>query len=445
MTRVAVVGAGIAGLSCAYELARGGADVVVLESRDRAGGVIVTDRVGGYVVEGGPDSLLSVKPAGLELVRELGLGDRIVPALSRRVYVQHDGELHPLPEGVFLTVPTKLGPLWKSGLFTLGGKLRMGLDLVLPRGAEADDESLGSFVRRRLGRQALERLAEPLMAGIYLADAEELSLRATFPRFLEMEREHRSLIKALRRAPPGGSVSPFVSLRGGLGELVERLESALPAGTIRKGATVRALEPGWTLKLDGGSISADRLVLAVPPPAAAELLRPLDAGLSDAIAGIRVASSATVSLGWPVSAIARPLDGTGFVIPRSERGTMLACTWTSSKFEGRAPEGKVLVRAFVGEAAMPVSDADLVAAIRAELERRIGAKGEPEIARVYRWPGANPIYRVGHERRVKQIEERASAKLPGLSIIGSGLRGIGIPDNVKDGRTTARRILGLTA
>lgn len=443
MTRVLVVGAGIAGLSCAYELSRGGAQVTVLESRDRAGGVIVTERTGGYVIEGGPDSILSIKPAGLELVKELGLGDRIVPALSRRVYVQHADELHPLPEGVFLTVPTKLGPMLKSRLFTLGGKLRMGMDLVLPRGSEVEDESLGSFVRRRLGRQALERLAEPLMAGIYLADAEELSLRATFPRFLDMEREHRSLIRALRRAPPGGSVSPFVSLRGGLGELVEKLVAALPTGSIRTGCTVRAIFPGWTVRLDGESLSADRVVLAVPPPAAATLLNPHDPELAAALESIRAASSATVSLGWPASAVARPLDGTGFVIPRAERGTILACTWTSSKFEGRAPEGKVLVRAFIGETGLGAGDAELIASVRWELERRIGAKGEPEIARVFRWPAANPIYRVGHDRRVREIEERSTAKLPGLSIIGSGLRGIGIPDNVKEGRATARRILGV--
>ncbi len=441
MKRVAVVGAGIAGLSAAYELHRRGAAVTVFETRPRAGGVLLTERTGGWTVEGGPDSILTMKPAGLELVKELGLGDQVVPTLSRRVYVRFRGELHPLPEGVFLTVPTKAGPFLKSRLFSWPGKIRMGLDRILPRGPEVEDESLGSFVRRRLGGEALERLAEPLMAGIYLADADELSMKATFPRFLEMERTHGSLIKALRKAPQApGSVSPFVSLRDGLGQIADRLVAALPPGAVRTGAPVRRLEPGWTLRLDAGPETADAVILAVPPPEAATLVEPLDADLAARLRGIRCSSSATISLGWPKSAVTRDLDGTGFVIPKAERRAMMACTWTSSKFPGRAPEGRVLVRAFVGEAALGGSDAELIQAVRSELEGILGTKGEPEIARIFRWPGANPVYAVGHEARVREIELRA-AKFPGLALIGAGLRGIGIPDNVKEGRATAARLM----
>jgi oxygen-dependent protoporphyrinogen oxidase len=420
--RVVVVGGGIAGLACAYELSRGGARVTLVERDRRLGGVVRTERVGEFLVEGGPDSFLATKPWARELCEELGLADRLIPSRARRVYVLSGGSLHPLPEGLFLTVPSKMGPFLRSGLISWRGKLRMAMDLVLPRGPDVEDESLASFVRRRLGREALEKLAEPLMAGIYVASAEELSLRATFPRFADMEREHRSLIRALRRAPPSGNVSPFLSLRGGIGELVDRLVARLEGVTILTGKEVLGLEPSWRVRLADGAIEADAVVLAVPAYEAARLW--------PGVPEVKYVSTTVVSLGYAAGDVP---EGSGFVVPRSEGRRILACTWSSRKFEGRAPEGRLLVRCFVkgeGEGAEEVA--------REEMREILGLREEPLFARSWVWPRRNPVYAVGHERRMREFEER----LPrGLHVAGSGFHGIGIPDCVRDGRATARRVL----
>jgi oxygen-dependent protoporphyrinogen oxidase len=424
--RVAVLGGGIAGLSCAYELHRTGVPVTVVE-RERLGGVILTRRQGDFLVEGGPDSFLTTKPWAKELCEEIGLGDRLIPTLSRRVYVLSGGRLHPLPEGLFLTVPTRVWPFLTSGLLSFAGKMRMGLDLVLPRGPEVEDESIGSFVRRRLGREALEKLAEPIMAGIYVASADELSLRATFPRFAQMEREHRSLIKALRRAPPSGPLSPFLSLRGGMAELVERLLSRMAGVTFLTGREAVRLEragAAWTVRLNDGALEADDVVLAVPAPEAAKLW--------PGVPGIKYVSTTTVSLAYRGGP--RLPEGTGFVIPRGEGRKILACTWTSQKFEGRAPADHVLVRCFVRG-----TEGDAERLAREEMRDILGLTGDPVLSQVYRWPDRNPVYEVGHERRVREFEAAMPA---GLHLCGSGFHGAGLPDCVRDGRAVARKIMG---
>ncbi len=444
MKRVAVIGGGIAGLAAAWELHKGGARVTLLESRPRLGGVIVTKRLRGWLLEGGPDSFLTTKPAAVELVREVGLGEHLIPSRSRRVYVLSQGELHPVPEGVHLTVPTKAWPILKSGLFTWRGKLRM-LSERWRRAAPAQgDESLGSFVRRRFGNEAFEKLAEPLMAGIHLAPGDRLSLKSTFPRFAEMERERGTLIRAMKHADPAGPVSPFASLRGGVGALVERLVERMPGVEFRTGAAVRRIERGYRLVLDGGTVAADAVVVAAPAPAAAELLASLDAGLAEALRAIEYVGSATVSLGWPREAVPRELDGTGFVIPRAEAGSIMACTWSSSKFERRAPEGRVLLRCFVPPEGLAAPDAEIVARARETLKRALGITAEPELAEVFRWEGANPVYAVGHEERVREIESRR-ATIPNLFLTGAGYRGLGLPDCISDGRGTGRAALRVLA
>jgi oxygen-dependent protoporphyrinogen oxidase len=421
MKRVLIVGGGIAGLSCAYELHKAGWPVTIVE-KGRLGGVILTERSEGYLIEGGPDSFITTKPWAKELCEEIGLGDRLMSARARGFHVLWEGKLHPVPDGVFLAVPTRLWPFLASGLFSLGGKFRMAMDLILPRGPEMEDESIGAFVRRRLGREALEKLAEPVMAGIYVASADELSLRATFPRFAEMEREHRSLIRALRRAPPSGPTSPFVTLRGGMRELVDRLVSRMTGVTFVGGREVVALEPGWRVRLDGSVMEADVVVLAVPGPCAARLWAGVPA--------IRHVSTATVSLGYRGRL---DLDGTGHVIPRSQRKGMVACTWTSSKFEGRAPADRTLIRCFYDR-----TDGDLARRAHEELREVLPLGGEPEFARAFTWPDASPVYEVGHIRRVEEFEARLP---PGLHVAGAGFHGIGIPDCIRDGRAVARRIL----
>jgi len=424
VTRVVVIGGGIAGLACAYELSKGGATVTVVE-KERLGGVIRTERQGDFLIEGGPDSfLVSSKPWARELCEEIGLGDQLIPSRSKKVYVLSGGELHEMPEGVFLTVPTKIGPFLDSTLFSVWGKLRMGMDLILPRGPEVEDESIGSFIRRRLGREALEKLAEPIMAGIYVASADELSLRSTFPRFADLEREHRSLIKALRKtAAPSGPVSPFMTLRGGVSGLVDRLVSTMSGVTFLSGKEVVGIERGWKVRLTDGAIDADAVVLAVPSPAAAALWPD--------VPRVKYVSTTTVSLAYRRF---RDLDGTGFVIPRAENRRIMACTWTSSKFEGRAPEGHVLVRCFVRG-----TDADAAATAHDEMRSILGVTEDPVVSRSFAWAERNPVYEVGHARRIREFEEKLP---PGLHVCGSGFHGTGLPDCIKDGRAVARKILG---
>jgi protoporphyrinogen/coproporphyrinogen III oxidase len=419
MKKVVVVGGGIAGLSCAYELRKGGAEVTVVE-KDKLGGVIRTERHGDLLIEGGPDSFITQKPWAKELCDELGLADQLIPSKSGKVYVWYRDRLHEMPAGLYLTVPTKVWPFLTSGLISFFGKLRMGMDLVLPRGPEVEDESIGSFIRRRLGAEALEKLAEPIMAGIYVASADELSLRSTFPRFAEMEREHRSLIKAMRKTPRTGNVSPFLSLRDGMKTLVDRLLERMKGVTFLEGKEVTAIAPG-SVTLADGELKADEIVLAIPTPAARRLW--------PSIPPIKYMTTTTVSLAYDTF---RDLEGTGFVIPRSQNRRILACTWTSNKFEARAPAGRLLVRCFIkGDVDDPVRVAS------EEMTAMLGAPA-PLFSRAFHWPERNPVYEVGHARRMREFE----ATLPaGLHLCGSGFHGTGIPDCVKDGRAVARRIL----
>jgi oxygen-dependent protoporphyrinogen oxidase len=323
-------------------------------------------------------------------------------------------------------VPTKWGPFITTGILSWAGKLRMAMDLVLPRGPEVEDESIGSFIRRRLGEEALVKLAEPIMAGIHVASADEISLKATFPRFMELERTHRSLIKAFRKAPaPSGNVSPFLTLRGGMRILVDRILDRMPGVRLLEGrgaTAVRRDGEGWAVEAGGEVLGADAVVLAVPAPAAKALVP----GLPE----VKYVSTQTVTLAYPGPA---PMEGTGFVIPRTEQRRILACTWTSNKFEGRAPEGRFLVRAFIkGE------DPDPVRTATEELKALMGLSAAPDFSRVFTWPQRNPVYEPGHEARVKSAE---GALPPGLKLCGSGFHGAGVPDCVKDGRAVAKSIL----
>jgi oxygen-dependent protoporphyrinogen oxidase len=444
MTRrsVAVVGGGISGLATAYRL-RDRAHVTLIEAEDRLGGTIVTRRDGGFLIEGGPDSFLVQKPWALELCRELGLEGELIPTRHRRAFVYSRGRLHPLPEGMFLTVPTQVVPFALSGLLSLTGKLRMAMDLVLPRGGKGD-ESIGSFVGRRFGREAVEKIAEPIMAGIFVAPADRLSLRSTFPRLAELEREKRSLILALRDLP-SSPTGPFRALRGGMATLVDVLRDRLGSVEVRTRSPARSVSrvgSRWRIGFDGGDVDADDLVLACPAPVGARLLASAAPGVAERIGRIPYVSTSTVTLGYR-SPARRPPEGTGFVIPRRERRRILACTWSSEKFEGRAPEGALLVRCFFGgagrEAEAASSDPDLIRVAREELRDLMGVADEPDVAAVFRWPSTNPIYEVGHEARVAEIEAEL-ARLPGLHLVGAGYRGVGIPDCVRDAGRAAERI-----
>jgi len=465
--RLVVVGGGITGLAAAHhalELARArriALELTLVEARERLGGTIATERAGGFLIEAGPDSFLSEKPWALALCRRLGLEDRLARTDDRyrKVFVWHAGRLHPLPDGWELLAPTRLAPFLSSRLFSWPGTLRMAFDLVLPRGI-ADDESLGAFVRRRLGREALERVAQPLVAGIYTADPDDLSLTATMPRFAELEKQERSIILGLRRARrraletgvSGARWSLFVTLKEGMEDLVAALATRLQPGTVLLKQRVAGVErrgDRWRVATaEGADLDADRVIVATESHAAARMLRYVDPTLATLLAEIPYASSATVTLGYRRADVPHPLDGFGFVVPRTEKRALLACTFSSVKYAGRAPEGDVLLRAFVGgalnEAVLELDDAPLVMRARAELREALGITAAPALARVFRWPKAMPQYHVGHLARVETIERRAGA-LPGLDLAGGAYRGVGIADCVRSGEAAAERALGAGA
>jgi oxygen-dependent protoporphyrinogen oxidase len=461
--RLVVVGGGIAGLSAAHralELARERdrrVELTLLEARDRLGGTIETERTDGFLIESGPDSFLSEKPWALALCRRLGVEDQLVRTddRHRKVLVWRGGRLHPLPDGFQLLAPTQLGPFVRSSLFSWPGKLRMALDVALPRGGTGDDESLGSFVRRRLGAEALERVAQPLVAGIYTADPDDLSLSATMPRFLELERRERSVIlgmwRSMKKAPQPGTSgarwSLFVTFREGMGQLIDTLAARLPAGSVQLKTRVTGLErtgTAWRIGTASGSMDADAVVLACESHAAARLLRYVDPSASTLLAEIPYASSATMTFGYRRAEVPHPLDAFGLVVPRAEKRALLAVTFSSVKYPGRAPEGHVLVRAFLGgalDAAMlDRDDAALIETAREELRQALGLTAAPVITRAHRHPASMPQYRVGHLSRVEAIE-RQTAAVPGLYLAGGAYRGVGIPDCVRSGEVAAEAAL----
>jgi protoporphyrinogen/coproporphyrinogen III oxidase len=443
---VVIVGGGISGLAAAYELHKRGLRVVVLEAGARAGGVITTERFDGWVIDGGPDALLVQKPGAVALCRELGIADRLVSTLTpRTAYVLRDDRFHAIQEGSFLGFPIKLGALARSSLFSIGGRVRMACEALIPRGGDGEDESIASFVRRRFGQEAVDYLADPLLAGIHAGDAERLSMRALFPRLLEAERQSGSVIRAFRalhvKPSPQGA---FVSLPGGTGELVEALAAALPGDTVSISTRVSEIRRAgrYAVHSGAGVHEARAVILAVPAYVAAGLLGHFDTTLAALCEAVPYASTATAAFGFRREQIRHEMRGSGFVVPRVERRALLAGTWVTSKWPGRAPEGHVLMRGFLGGGRDPHRherpDAALIEAAREELTELLGISGEPLFARLFRFTRQSPQYEVGHLQRVTAIEQRLAA-IPGLFVTGSGFRAIGIPDCIADGREAAGR------
>jgi oxygen-dependent protoporphyrinogen oxidase len=503
MKHIVIVGGGISGLAAAHRLfelqSQGPSvaeearpEVLLLEASDRLGGTVRTYRREGFLLEGGPDSFISEKPAALELARRLGLGERIIETneRDRRSFVVRGGRLLPTPEGFQLLAPSRLLPFLTTDIFTWRGKARMALDLLLPRrkdaNGEAADESLAAFVRRRFGREALERMAQPMVGGIYTADPEVLSLRATMPRFLEMEREHRSLILAMwknargtasgarhGRGASGARYSLFLSFDEGTQVLTDTLAARLPEGTARLNTKVESLrlessmlegkpqsprlndepqsprlEDGprrWLLKTGGGeTFSADAVCLALPAYAAARLLRETDAALAEELDAIPYASTATVNLAYRRADIPYPLDGFGFVVPFVERRATLACTFSSVKFHNRAPAGHALLRAFVGGALQPemfeLDDERMTQAVRRDLGDLLGVSAPPLFAHVEKWPRSMAQYHLGHLERLSRISTRLQ-NFPTLALCGNAYTGAGLPDCVRSGESAADNLL----
>ena len=464
--RIVVVGGGIAGLAAAHRLLELSREreapvaVTLCEAGGHLGGTVGTERVDGFLLERGADSFITDKPWALRLCERLGLGPRLrrTDDRFRRTYVVRGGRLQPLPDGFLLLAPTRAWPVLASRVFSWRGKLRLGLDLALPRRRANGDESLGSFVRRRLGREALERVAQPLVGGIYTADPEGLSLAATMPRFLALEGTHRSVILGLRRtasrpetvSAAGARLGLFVTLAGGMGELVEALRSRLGPAAIRLHSPVAVVERagaggGWQVRLAGGeSLAADGVILAGEAPRMAEVVAGLDGGLAARLSEVAYASSAAVTLGYPRAALSHPLDAFGYVVPVAEGRRTLACTFSSIKYPGRAPPGLVLLRVFLGGALDPDllgrGDPELVRLAREDVEALLGASGSPVLTRVSRYPAAMPQYAVGHLDRVLAIERHLAA-WPGLRLAGAAYRGVGIADCVRSGEAAAEALL----
>lgn len=460
--RAVVIGGGVAGLAAAHalqqraEAAGAGLHVTVLEREPHWGGKIRTERRDGFVIEGGPDTFVATKPWGVALCRALGLEARLQPSNAdrRRVYVLRRGRLLPLPDGLAMMVPARPGPMLRTPLLSPLGKLRLGLDLVLPARRAEGDESLGAFLSRRLGRQAYVRLIEPLMSGIYAGDGDRLSLRATFPHLHEWERRHGSLARAAwvfargRRVAPGASPpSIFLTPVGGMGELIEALVERLHGCDLRPGAEADAIErtpDGYRVVLGSGErLSAQAVILAAPAFDAAALLAPHDRALAAELADIEYVSTATVSLAYDLADVPRPLDGHGYVIPRAEGRPALACTWSSTKFPHRAPPGRALLRLFFGRAgqeqALALDDDALLALARRELAETLGVQAAPRLARISRWPRAMPQYNLGHPERLAAIR-RALARWPGLALAGAAYAGIGIPDCIHSAQQAAEAV-----
>jgi len=454
MSRLAVVGGGISGLALAWEALNRDPEleVRVFEGRSRPGGAIETRREDGLVLEGGPDSMITDKPAGVQICRDLGLGDRLQPTNEddRRAMVVRNGRLVPIPEGFRLLAPTRLLPFVLTPVLSPLGKLRIGMDLVLPRRARDGDETLSGFVTRRLGREALERLAQPLVGGIYGGDPERLSLQATMPRFLDLERQHRSVILGLlagmRKSRSKGTSGPryglFVSLEGGIQTLVDRLIQVLPGEAVRTSSPVEAVEPdpgGWRLRGPGVDEVFQAVALAMPGWSAAALTG-FDPVLSRALASIRYSSSAAVNLVFQRDQIPGRLNSFGFVVPRIENRVLLACTFASVKYAGRAPHDQVILRAFSGGAGRE-GDVDrdpeaLVRDLLRDIRDLMGVRGRPLKVWSARHQRVMPQYELGHLDLVAGLESRLESH-PGLFLVGNGFRGVGIPDCVRQAREVA--------
>jgi oxygen-dependent protoporphyrinogen oxidase len=426
---VLVVGAGITGLTAAYELHRRGLRPLVLEASARAGGLILTEQVDGCTIEAGPDAILASKPAGMDLIRELGLESCLQQVRTPGALVLRGDRLYRLPSPSLLGIPSTWRALARYDLLSWRARLRMALEPVVAARDSDRDESVASFFRRRFGPETVDLIAQPLLGGIHAGDIEALSMASLFPKLLDLERTHGSVLRAPRAG--GAARPPFASLTGGMGTLVRALEARLPPDTIRYGSAVDHLDPN----------AHAAVIVAAPAHVAAMLLRPIDPAAADLCAQVPYVSTASVALAWPRTAVSHPLHGTGFVVARRHSAVRItACTWVSSKWEARAPDDTALLRAFVGGAhdpdAVSLSDEEIIAIVRRDLGRVLGIAAAPALARVYRWRRAGAQHTVGHLSRVAEIERRLSAH-GGIFVAGSGFRAVGIPDCVADARRVA--------
>jgi oxygen-dependent protoporphyrinogen oxidase len=477
MKRVVIVGGGVTGLAAAHALEKANerCEVRLLEASSQLGGNLNTIRHNGFIIDTGPDSWIAAKPHATKLAREVGLGDELIGTRpdTRRVYIVWQRKLHPMPEGLILGVPTEVKPLIDSDLLGWDAKLRAGLDLVVParRWKDDDDESIGAFVERRLGSEVAERIAGPLLGGIFAGDPNALSVRACVPQLVDAEREYGSLVRAMRAlrekrraeatakdAAGGGTAesSAFVSLKRGVGDLVLNVAHKLRDAEVftrRPARAIAELAPGdargrWVVETDDGPLHADEVVLAVPANVAAPLVSEVDDELSSMCGAMQYSSAATIFLAYRKFDVRHPLDAVGFLVPHAENRPILACTFVSSKWDHRAPAGQILLRVFVGgarnEGMLDKDDDELVRIARSQMLDLLGIDRSPLFAKVFRFRHTSPQPHVGHIGRVKRLLSQAASH-PGLHLGGNGYLGNGIPDAIRQGEEIAARITPISS
>ncbi len=465
MKRIAIVGGGISGLAAAYafgEKRQAGVPVeyVVFESSPRFGGVLVTDRVDGCLVEAGPDSFLTEKPWAADLCRKIGLADQLIGSndSERKTYIVAKGKLVVMPDGLMFMVPTKIMPTVFSPLFSVGTKLRMAAEWFHPPRKANEDETVAEMVKRHYGSEMVDLLADPLLSGVYGGEASHLSIRAVLPRFADMEAKHGSLGRAMlaaRRKMATAAKAParplFSSLKDGMQQMVDALVAHLDPNSLKPSTPVDAVirqnnrvGGGWTVSAGDKTDHFDAVIVAIPAQAAATVLKSADENLSRDLREIQYSSSITVTLGYDEKVRASLPPGFGFLVPRSEGHRMLAATFVHNKFPHRAPHNRAIVRCFLGgardEQILQSSEDEILRIVRDELRTIIALNAEPSFARVYKWKSAMAQYSVGHLERLQRIETQRQ-KLPGLALAGNGYNGIGVPDCVRSGTEAAGRIL----
>ncbi len=466
MKRVAILGAGISGLACAHRLAelqkqhQNPAQILLFEASDRSGGNIQTESRDGFLLERGPDSFISDKPWALDLCRRLNLEPEILETetQNRKVFVLKKGRLFPVPEGFYMIAPTNIRSFLMTPLFSLSAKCRMMAEPWIAKGSVGLDESVGHFIRRRFGQEALECVGQPMIAGVYSGDPEKLSLRSTMPRFMDMEHSHGSVIRALRaqskkqdalRSASGPRYSLFLSFKNGMVSLVSALEKKLPPDTLKGSARVESVEydaelSKWKICFAGGRAElVDALCSTLSASATGRLFKESDAAFSKELSRMNYESVATLNLAYPEKALPRMLKGFGFVVPALERRSVMACSFSSQKFKGRAPQGHQLLRVFAGGAFgkefFKKSDADLKSSVIEDLKNILGIQGEPLFCSVSRYPDGMPQYEVGHSQWVEGIEAALTGK-KGLFLTGSSYRGSGIADCIHEAEIQAQKL-----
>ncbi|WLR51491.1 protoporphyrinogen oxidase [Bacillus tianshenii] len=462
---VVIIGGGVTGLTAAYymqkEIRERNLPVrcTLIEASDRLGGKIQTYTKNGFVIEKGPDSFLARKKSAARLAAEVGMADNLVANKAGKSYVLVKGRLHEMPGGSIMGIPTKMAPFAFSGLFSPFGKLRAGADLVLPRSKSNNDQSLGQFFRRRLGGEVVENLIEPLLSGIYAGDIDNLSLLATFPQFQHVEQKHRSLILGMKSVTPKApkqkekpenkKTSMFLTVSTGLESFVHAVEKRLDSGSVLKNTAVQAIEKHgerYHITLNNGEvIEADTVIVTTPHKKTAEMFSQYD--FFEPFRHMPSTSVATVAMAFSESAVKEDIDGTGFVVSRNNHYTITACTWTHKKWPHTTPEGKVLLRCYVGRAGseeiVDCSDDEIKNAVLEDLNQTMSITEEPEFSVITRWKNSMPQYTVGHKQRIETIKEKLDNELPGVFLAGASYEGLGLPDCIDQGEEAVKKVLQL--